>query len=46
MLQRIAAGGHEILETRVDQAVPSAERNPLEPSKPLGVLEKLRSLGR
>jgi chromosome partitioning protein len=46
MLQRIAAGGHEIIETRIDQAVPSAERNPLEPSKPLGVLEKLRSLGR
>jgi chromosome partitioning protein len=44
LLQRIEASGHETIESAAVQHPPSTVRTS-EPSKPLGVLEKLRALG-
>jgi chromosome partitioning protein len=46
LLQRIAAGGHEIKEGGAVQPPASSGRNAPEPSKTLGVLDKLRAFGR
>jgi chromosome partitioning protein len=45
MLQRIAAGGHEIKESGADQPLPSSERSQPQ-QKPQGMLDKLRALAK